>query len=231
MERIRLGEAVECLLDNFALRAFSGAELHLNMDKQEMTSYLKASYESRELVNEIATANQQLAKLKAATHTVDEWVASYMGTGYYSDISHLIRLRLQDMTNELEDKTNDCRMMMDNMTLTMQTLWNHFTRQDNMTNLQLSHINTDLARANTGLSQEMKKDSSQMRSIALVTMIFLPISTVASIFSTTFFSWDITDGSVVSSKIWILFAFAVGLTGIVVGAWYFATRDSGHPLA
>jgi hypothetical protein len=58
-------------------------------------------------------------------------------------------------------------------------MWNHVAREDNKTNLQLSRVNTDLTRANTGLSEDMKRDSSQMRSIALLTMVFLPLSTVA----------------------------------------------------
>jgi hypothetical protein len=46
-------------------------------------------------------------------------------------------------------------------------------------NLKLSGVNNQLARTNTELSQDMKRDSSQMRSIALLTMVFLPLSTVA----------------------------------------------------
>jgi hypothetical protein len=58
-------------------------------------------------------------------------------------------------------------------------VWNHFAREDNKLNLHLSRVNTQLARTNTTLTQDMKQDSSQMRSIALLTMIFLPLSTVA----------------------------------------------------
>lgn len=46
-------------------------------------------------------------------------------------------------------------------------------------NLRLSRVNNQLVRTNTVLSQDMKRDSSQMRSIALLTMVFLPLSTVA----------------------------------------------------
>jgi hypothetical protein len=46
-------------------------------------------------------------------------------------------------------------------------------------NLRLSKVNNQLVLTNTELSQDMKRDSSQMRSIALLTMVFLPLSTVA----------------------------------------------------
>jgi hypothetical protein len=46
-------------------------------------------------------------------------------------------------------------------------------------NLRLARVNNQLVRTNTELSQDMKRDSSQMRSIALLTMVFIPLSTVA----------------------------------------------------
>ncbi|CCC10892.1 hypothetical protein SMACR_12726 [Sordaria macrospora] len=135
-----------------------------------------------------------------------------------------IRERLQDIIFEFDDKINDCHLVKDNMSLTMQTVWSFFSLQDNQTNLRLSRLNTKLAHANTGLSEEMKKDSSQMRSIALLTMIFLPMSTVAAIFSTDFFSWDAEGGQTVVSKyFWVFIVVAIALTCIVVGAWYMAT--------
>ncbi|EGO56857.1 hypothetical protein NEUTE1DRAFT_123288 [Neurospora tetrasperma FGSC 2508] len=136
----------------------------------------------------------------------------------------MIRERLQDIMFEFDDKINDCHLVKDNMSLTMQTVWSFFSLQDNQTNLKLSRLNTKLAHANTGLSEEMKKDSSQMRSIALLTMVFLPMSTVATIFSTNFFSWDAEEGqSVVSKYFWVFIVVAIALTCIVVGAWYTAT--------
>ncbi|KAK3490444.1 uncharacterized protein B0T23DRAFT_381794 [Neurospora hispaniola] len=141
----------------------------------------------------------------------------------------MIRERLQDIMFEFDDKINDCHLVKDNMSLTMQTVWSFFSLQDNQTNLKLSRLNTKLAHANTGLSEEMKKDSSQMRSIALLTMVFLPMSTVATIFSTNFFSWDAAEGqSVVSKYFWVFIVVAIALTCIVVGAWYTATCAKGR---
>lgn len=123
--------------------------------------------------------------------------------------------------------------------------WGFYAREDNKLNLQLSRVNTELARTGTELTQDMKRDSTQMRSIGLLTMVFLPLSTVAvsigspkartrkltafqSVFSTTFFDWNgAAGGAIVSKYIWIFAVIAVGLTSMVVGAWYFATRRAG----
>ena len=197
-----------------------------------MTDFLKSCYESRELVNHIKSAQQQLAKLVTATRELPD--EDYSKTLHPSinlpRSTRQILTRLQDISLELTTKTHDCGMVKDNMSLTMQAAWNHFARLDNLTNLRLSHVNTELARTNTGLSQDMKRDSSQMRSIALLTMVFLPMSTVASVFSTTFFSWDAGEGeTIVSRYVYVLVIVSVGLTGLVVGIWYFAThRGESH---
>lgn len=98
---------------------------------------------------------------------------------------------------------------------------------------------------------DMRRDSSQMRSIALLTMVFLPLTTLAvshqnhierfapgaeahadlrqSIFSTTFFNWGQTDGhAIVSGYIWVFVVLAVGITTITVGAWYYATHRASR---
>ncbi|KAK1762559.1 hypothetical protein QBC33DRAFT_551813 [Phialemonium atrogriseum] len=126
----------------------------------------------------------------------------------------LIVSRLDEISTEFDDKINECKTIIDNMSLTMQTVWNHFAREDNKMNLSL-------ARASTGFSKDMKRDSSQMRSIALLTMVFIPISTIASIFSADLFSWDPAEGkTVLSGYIWIFVVISLGLTTVTVGAWY-----------
>jgi hypothetical protein len=84
-----------------------------------------------------------------------------------------------------------------------------------------------------------KLDSSQMRSIALLTMIFLPatfaavsdsillskisnvVNSIQTLFSMGFFEWQPEAGQVVvSPRIWIYAVVAGGLTLLTVGLWY-----------
>src|ERR1700753_643500 len=123
-------------------------------------------------------------------------------------------------------------------------MWSHFAREDNKFNLQLSRVNTQMASVNAQLTQDMKRDSSQMRSIAVLTMVFLPPSTVAvststssvldeaqlkyryqSIFSTSLFSWDYSqDKAIISGYLWVFIVIVVGLTCITLLSWYMATH-------
>jgi cbb3-type cytochrome oxidase subunit 3 len=75
------------------------------------------------------------------------------------------------------------------------------------------------------IALETKRESAQMRSIALLTMIYLPLSCVASVFSTTLFNWNPSDGEpIVSKYIWVLLTLALVLTLITVLAWHFTTN-------
>lgn len=218
LERIRLVGRVDDLLDGFALKASSDQELDLDMDKSKMATFLKLCYESRDLINQIKAEKRQLNVMATRTTILKS-------RKHLRRAGRQINARLGDICSEYDDKLNDCNMVIENMSLTMQTAWNHFAREDNRVNLHLSRVNTQLARTNTELTQAMKRDSSQMRSIALLTMVFLPLSTLATIFSTSFFNWNAAaDSTVVSGYIWIFVVIAVGLTSITVGAWYFATR-------
>ncbi|OTB05610.1 hypothetical protein M426DRAFT_10358 [Hypoxylon sp. CI-4A] len=62
-------------------------------------------------------------------------------------------------------------------------------------------------------------DSQIMKSIALLTMLFLPATFVATLFSTTFFSFD-EDGWLFSKAFWIYWAVVIPLTIVVLLAWW-----------
>ncbi|KAK4206876.1 hypothetical protein QBC37DRAFT_434311 [Rhypophila decipiens] len=129
-----------------------------------------------------------------------------------------MRQRIKDIMDEYDDKTDECKKMTQNLSLAMQTGWNQIARQDSMTSTKISHINTEIA-------WEAKREGAQMRSIAVLGMIYLPLSCVASVFSTSLFNWNPAEGeTVVSSYIWILAAFAAGMTLLTVLAWHLWTR-------
>lgn len=58
-----------------------------------------------------------------------------------------------------------------------------------------------------------------MKTIASLTMIYLPSTFAASIFSTGFFSFDVQDGKGllnVNVQIWKMFATAIGLSIVTI---------------
>jgi hypothetical protein len=103
------------------------------------------------------------------------------------------------------------------LTLSVQ-LWNQIARHDSKTN-------TQIAQANTVIALETKRDNIQMRSIALLTMVFIPLSCVASVFSTSLFDFQAADGKIVVSKhLWVFIVVSVALTAVTVLAWHFGTN-------
>ncbi|KAK1624440.1 hypothetical protein BDP81DRAFT_109316 [Colletotrichum phormii] len=115
----------------------------------------------------------------------------------------MIQDRLRVLMEDFDDRIQECTMSVEGMTIATQ--WAQ------------GDTNVDIATA-TG------RDSRQMRSIALVTMVFLPGTFFATLFSMTFFNWSPGDNetSVVSSYIWIYFL----VTGVFTVStlllwWYF----------
>ncbi|KAL9111932.1 MAG: hypothetical protein Q9227_003782 [Pyrenula ochraceoflavens] len=81
-------------------------------------------------------------------------------------------------------------------------------------------LNIDVARDSRTLAVESKRDSSSMKTIAAVTMFFLPGTFVASLFAMNLFDWDAAHWSeVANGRFWVYWVVTVPLTGIVMGVW------------
>ncbi|KAI0183768.1 hypothetical protein EV127DRAFT_506397 [Xylaria flabelliformis] len=119
------------------------------------------------------------------------------------EVGKRIKERILEIVCDYDAKIRECVMIMEGMNLATQ----------------LAH-----ARANIEIAAAAKTDSSQMKTIALVTMVFLPATFVASLFSMTFFDWNPPEGRHISPEIWIYVIIAVGLTLLVIGLWYTIVR-------
>ncbi|KAK4097732.1 hypothetical protein N658DRAFT_488997 [Parathielavia hyrcaniae] len=116
----------------------------------------------------------------------------------YQGILHQAGMRMEDrlisIIGEYDDKIRAFTMEVDGMA--MATQWSH-------------------GETNMAIATATSEDSRQIRSIALVTMIFLPGTFFATMFSMTFFNWgagsdggsgqDDNPSPTVSSQIWIYF--------------------------
>ncbi|KAK3689905.1 hypothetical protein B0T22DRAFT_514680 [Podospora appendiculata] len=78
---------------------------------------------------------------------------------------------------------------------------------------------------NMEIATSTGQDSSQMRTIALVTMIFLPGTFFASLFSMTFFNWSPSgDQPFVSGYIWIYFCITLVFTLVTLSVYFLLHR-------
>ncbi|KAF3004729.1 hypothetical protein E8E14_008971 [Neopestalotiopsis sp. 37M] len=129
----------------------------------------------------------------------DDFHYNYYGkrkaTGYK------IASRIRALIEEYDDKIRDCTMRIDGMA--MATQWAQ------------GEINLEIAKATS-------RDSKHMRSIALVTMVFLPGTFFAGMFSMTFFNWSSDNGEpIVSEYFWVYVVFTIVCTLLTVGLWYY----------
>lgn len=95
----------------------------------------------------------------------------------------------------------------------LQIVYNLIAQRDKRQNLHVAPISTSIAAIT-------KDDSFAMRTIAIMTVAFLPATAIPSIFSMNMFDWQAEPGKqVVSSHFWIYWVVAVPLTLAVLGVW------------
>ncbi|PSN59027.1 hypothetical protein BS50DRAFT_641288 [Corynespora cassiicola Philippines] len=81
----------------------------------------------------------------------------------------------------------------------------------------------------TGLGEASRLDSGAMRTIAVVTMAFLPPTFLSAVFSMSFFNYspaqdDQASAWSVSDKFWVYWAFAVPLTCLTMAIWFWRQK-------
>jgi hypothetical protein len=80
------------------------------------------------------------------------------------------------------------------------------------------------------LAHASKRDSTAMKTLSLLGAVFLPGTFLASIFSMTFFDFNVNGGSgdsggpQVSQYLWIYFVVTIPLTLIIVVSWWWLEK-------
>ncbi|KAJ4418230.1 hypothetical protein N0V82_005704 [Gnomoniopsis sp. IMI 355080] len=92
--------------------------------------------------------------------------------------------------------------------------------------VQLNILSFVAAQMDNNRSSEMSAqaglDSIAMKTLALVTALFLPATFIATLFSVDMFDWQAsTDSAVVNQKFWIFWAVSVPLSILILGAWWY----------
>ncbi|KAF7590823.1 hypothetical protein BBP40_002346 [Aspergillus hancockii] len=110
----------------------------------------------------------------------------------------------------------------------VETIYNLIAQKDNSLNRQMTRSSLQLTEAGQALANSSRdvaiaasRDGAVMRTIAAVTMFFLPATFTATFFSTSFFDFHVgRHERVYSWWIWLYFLVTVILTGMVLGCWF-----------
>jgi len=110
--------------------------------------------------------------------------------------------------------------------------------RDSTTNLQIAAESTQIAKKSASIAYETRRDSAAMKTIAILTMLYLPATFVCSLFGTNFFALS-TNGRgipvfVVSDLWWMYPATAIPLTLLNLVVWrvwlrWRRNRSNGRP--
>lgn len=76
------------------------------------------------------------------------------------------------------------------------------------------------------LSHATKRDSTAMKTLSLMGALFLPATLISSVFSMTFFDFQVGENSplgeyrTISPDLWIYFVVTIPITLVIVGTWF-----------
>ncbi|QPC72154.1 hypothetical protein HYE68_002906 [Fusarium pseudograminearum] len=132
------------------------------------------------------------------------------------DVGLRIKTRIQDLIYEYDEHIRQCNHITEGLRLATQLELNDIGHKD-------ARTNQEIARVNLKVAQMTRLDSSLMRSIATLGMIFLPATFVSTFFSMDFFQWSEEDGKnqeLISSYFWVYIVVAIGLTVLTMSIFY-----------
>ncbi|EGP90590.1 uncharacterized protein MYCGRDRAFT_90665 [Zymoseptoria tritici IPO323] len=160
------------------------------------------------------------------------------GTGYIEDMREKVEQQMRYSTQVQKDLEMLPRRI-DNQSKAMFSI---VALRDNKLNIQLAEssrriaeesrldnlLNVKLAKATAQLAEETRQDSAAMKTIAVLTLTFLPGTAVASFFGMDgMFNWNPGPGEKLASPyIWIFFVVTIPLTILVYFAWWFWFRKT-----
>ncbi|KAK4553843.1 hypothetical protein LTR86_009018 [Recurvomyces mirabilis] len=124
----------------------------------------------------------------------------------------------------------------------------YIIQRDNKLNIQLAEsnrkiaeesrrdnlLNLEMAAATAQVAEETRQDSAAMKTIAVLTLTFLPGTAVASFFSMTMFQWPFKhQDDIASPYVYVYFVITIPLTLVVYAAWvwWFRVSQTRHKKA
>jgi hypothetical protein len=143
---------------------------------------------------------------------------------------------IQTRSAALEAVEQETRFVL-RLAMTAQSQIQHLhDRAQSQSTFLLNRMAQNEAAATSAIAADSKRDSTAVKIIAILTMLFLPGTFVATFFSMTMFDWNIGNGTAesgiqVSSYIWVYWVVTIPLTALVMGCWILWNRKEESRLA
>ncbi|KAK5124890.1 hypothetical protein LTR85_001080 [Meristemomyces frigidus] len=115
--------------------------------------------------------------------------------------------------------------------LTKAQVFAMLAKRGNDVNNDIAQASLQTAKASSEASKDSRKvailtrqDSTDMRVMAGATLLFLPATFVATLFSSDFFNFQPPEQSIVSHWLWVYCVITLALTGVVMLLWQLQAR-------
>ena len=170
-----------------------------------------------EILNHVANKERHIRML----YTVLDVIGDGMGN---DDIPQVSRDRILEATDKLIAAIPPMKCRIDATQEYLKYLKERSERLSTVLLAMLTHedatINLELADSNRRIAEAAQRDSSAMKTIAIMTMAFLPATFLAAVFAIPSLDWDSDDGGdVVKGNHWVYWAFALPFTSLVFIVW------------
>jgi hypothetical protein len=159
-------------------------------------------------------------------------VQQMLGSSNEGDMLDAFRERLMFVLESLLAADQKCVYLERSISAQVQTVYSLIAQKDNRLNHSATRASCQIASDSRRIAILTRRDSTDMRIIAAVTLVFLPGTFVATIFSTGLFDWNHGDptpagsdndqdggGRIISKYIWVYFMLTGTLTTVVLLAW------------
>ncbi|KAI1451560.1 hypothetical protein F4805DRAFT_471564 [Annulohypoxylon moriforme] len=144
------------------------------------------------------------------------------------DLHHSMMGRLDFYRVKLTGMEHYIHTTLERLHIQRQALYNIMAQKESKLNLEIASQQRRVAHAT-------KRDGTAMKTLSLLGAVFLPGTFMASVFSMTFFDFNVGpsdggsddssgNGATVSKKLWVYFAVTIPLTVIILLFWYYLDR-------
>lgn len=116
---------------------------------------------------------------------------------------HDIKESIGNYYNLANNQIHHCQCLLRRVDWQMNVLYSLIAQRDNRINLEIAASN--------------KQDGFAMKTISIMTIVFLPGTFISSFFSMSMFDWQAE--TVISSRFWIYWIITIPLTVIVLAVW------------
>ncbi|KAK0106055.1 hypothetical protein ONS95_004560 [Cadophora gregata] len=117
----------------------------------------------------------------------------------------------------LDHEMVKAKYLYDRMQNQMSVLFNLIARADTFVTIELTKTSKQLTEHNLAVARAAKDDSGAMKTISVMTMLFLPATFFAALFSMPTLQWD--QSEVMGNKFWIYWAFTIPVTLLIFFIW------------